>query len=314
MRFGKTLAKTSVTTLLAFIFLLSFAEPGEARGRNRHRGQKQNHRKNCDDFISRDQKQSFFDTYSTSDSRRDRDRNRNNNNQNNERYGQQNQNGKSSNVTFGDIRDKIYADISQNHRNSISYGDARERIMHVLDMRRDQRGTYVWDYYCQRPYRINSNQMPSSNELNVEHTWPQSRFSTRYPRDVQKTDLHHLFPTDSWANQLRGNMNFGYVEQDTRHTDANCKDSRVGYNKNHQERFQPPVHHRGSVARALFYFSIRYKLPIDAEQEAILRQWHKDDPVSADEIERNNKIEEIQGNRNPFIDTPDLVDDVPTFR
>ena len=36
-------------------------------------------------------------------------------------------------------------------------------------------------------------------------------------------------------------------------------------------------------------------------------QWHLDDPVDATEKERNDRIEERQGNRNPYIDHPDLV-------
>lgn len=261
---------------------------------------KRSHHRDCDQYLS------------TRQDRRDYFERRDQNNHNRRDRTEENR-GHDRNQHYGDVRDQIYADISKDHRTVLSYRDARVRIMHELDAYQDQRGLYVWDYYCQRGYRIHPNQMPNSNELNIEHTWPQSRFSTRFPRDQQKSDLHHLFPTDSWANQLRENMNFGYVEQDTRHTDANCKDSRVGYDKNHRMRFQPPEKHRGSVARALFYFSIRYKLPIDAEQEAILRDWHKADPVSADEIERNNKIEKIQGNRNPFIDSPDLVNKVPRF-
>ena len=42
----------------------------------------------------------------------------------------------------------------------------------------------------------------------------------------------------------------------------------------------------------------------------IMLQWHIDDPVSEKEIERNNAVYEIQGNRNPFIDFPDLVEKI----
>ena len=41
---------------------------------------------------------------------------------------------------------------------------------------------------------------------------------------------------------------------------------------------------------------------------ALLIKWHRADPVSRKEIDRNNGIQTTQGNRNPFIDYPYLVE------
>lgn len=41
---------------------------------------------------------------------------------------------------------------------------------------------------------------------------------------------------------------------------------------------------------------------------AMLIKWHRQDPVSQKEIDRNNGIQLTQGNRNPFIDYPYLVE------
>ena len=41
---------------------------------------------------------------------------------------------------------------------------------------------------------------------------------------------------------------------------------------------------------------------------ALLLKWHREDPVSQKEIDRNNGIQNQQGNRNPFIDYPELVE------
>ena len=38
-----------------------------------------------------------------------------------------------------------------------------------------------------------------------------------------------------------------------------------------------------------------------------LKTWHNEDPVDDFELQRNNRIYEYQGNRNPYIDYPDLV-------
>ena len=39
----------------------------------------------------------------------------------------------------------------------------------------------------------------------------------------------------------------------------------------------------------------------------VLIRWNRQDPVNQTERRRNNKIEQLQGTRNPFIDDPDLV-------
>jgi endonuclease I len=75
----------------------------------------------------------------------------------------------------------------------------------------------------------------------------------------------------------------------------------------------PPAAHRGNVARAMFYFSIRYNHKLDSAQESALKQWHKADPVDACEKKRNEGICKLQGNRNPFIDRPDFVDKISDF-
>ncbi|MEF1164530.1 endonuclease, partial [Vibrio parahaemolyticus] len=42
----------------------------------------------------------------------------------------------------------------------------------------------------------------------------------------------------------------------------------------------------------------------------MLKRWHKNDPVSAKEIRRNDLVFEFQGNRNPFIDHPEFVEQI----
>ncbi len=54
--------------------------------------------------------------------------------------------------------------------------------------------------------------------------------------------------------------------------------------------------------------SKEYGLPVDMELGTLLLDWHRADPVSPEEKRRNDKIEEHQGTRNPFIDNPALAD------
>ena len=41
---------------------------------------------------------------------------------------------------------------------------------------------------------------------------------------------------------------------------------------------------------------------------ALMLSWHRQDPVSQKEVDRNNAIQKTQGNRNPFIDYPYLAE------
>ena len=92
-----------------------------------------------------------------------------------------------------------------------------------------------------------------------------------------------------------------------------CELSSIGKMPSGQKVFQPPRSHRGNVARAMFYFSVRYKIAIDPIQEHYLREWHNADPVDSKELLRNDRIREIQGNSNPFIEYPSLVGKIQDF-
>ena len=63
------------------------------------------------------------------------------------------------------------------------------------------------------------------------------------------------------------------------------------------------------MARGVLYFSARWGADIEEGEEAVLRAWAADDPPDDRERARNDAIEGIQGNRNPFIDCPGLLDD-----
>lgn len=199
----------------------------------------------------------------------------------------------------------------------LSYKDARRLLFGKIDLGQDAQGYFLKDVYCDRNMRtsdIGPNQIPSATVVNCEHTWPQSKFSNAFPRDLQKGDLHHLYSTDAKANSTRGNNPFGEVTGGEQPAPG-CNASQIGgaTTRGGGLYFEPPAYHKGNVARSLFYFSIRYQLPIDKTQEAYLRQWHKEDPVDAAERTRNDAVFAEQKNRNPFIDFPELVDQIADF-
>ncbi len=227
----------------------------------------------------------------------------------------------SPHVRLEDKPDVLVEICSQNNKKcfehiSLGYKKARKILFGALHLKKDNHGYYVEDVYCKKTFtnRVGPGRIPPHDGINCEHTWPQSRFTERYPREMQKSDLHHLFPTDSVANSTRGNHPFGMVNGLDAGSD--CASSQVGptiARAGHGTFFEPPRDHRGNVARALFYFAVRYDKKIDPIQEQFLRKWHEEDPVDAEEMRRNNLIEKFQGNRNPFIDLPKLTDKISDF-
>jgi endonuclease G, mitochondrial len=143
--------------------------------------------------------------------------------------------------------------------------------------------------------------------FNAEHSVPQ------YVFDREKKgqgDLHHLFTCEARANSIRGHMRFGEVPE----TEENRKGE--GWVNKATEQFEPE-HGKGAVARATLYFLLRYPGRLGdkpgeytkADVETLV-QWHKEDPVGLYELHRNQAIQEIQGNRNPLIDFPEIADQV----
>ena len=204
---------------------------------------------------------------------------------------------------------------------SIGYEGARRFLFGSFYLIKNDGGYGINEMYCDRIYQgadfkkgmqPGPGIIPDNTIINVEHTWPQSRFTGKYPADIQKSDLHHLFPTDSKMNALRGSNNFGEVSHDSQK--ENCQASKSGSGSDGgRQVFEPPAHHKGHVARALFYFSVRYEIAISPNEEAILKKWNQEFPVDEIEMARNEAIYKLQGNRNPFIDYPELATAISDF-
>ena len=201
----------------------------------------------------------------------------------------------------------------------LGYNGARLLLFGKIFLKKDTNGNYITDVYCQKHFGesagIGPNVIPEANKINCEHTWPQSKFSKAYPNEMQKSDLHHLFPADSKGNSIRGNNDFTDVSNDTGElAKAGCGTSKFGSSATSSgQGFEAPLTHKGNIARALFYFSVRYKISIPKNEEDVLRRWNDLDPVDQEELDRNEAIQQVQGNRNPFIDFPGLANDINKF-
>ncbi len=118
-----------------------------------------------------------------------------------------------------------------------------------------------------------------------------------------EADMHNLYP--AWSDLLvyRNGRSFGSVPgKDSRF--ENCEfewDQKV---------IEPRDLSKGNIARSILYMHKQYELPITNELLQTLKLWNRQDPPSEQEADRNNKIEQLQGQRNPYIDKPMLVEKI----
>lgn len=152
--------------------------------------------------------------------------------------------------------------------------------------------------------------------INCEHTVPQSFFGQAAP---MVSDIHHLFPTYGSWNSVRSNYPFAEINdsqtekwmvnssQQTSIPSSNIN----AYSEYAAQKFEPREDQKGNTARAIFYFYTMYPTQAGSMSQVgdinVLYQWHLSDPVDAAELDRNNKIEQYQGDRNPYIDYPQTV-------
>lgn len=158
---------------------------------------------------------------------------------------------------------------------------------------------------------------------NREHSFPKSWFNDGYP---MYTDLFHLYLTDGYVNGQRGNLPFGEVGSASWTSQNGSKKGSSSYPGYSGTVFEPIDEFKGDFARSYFYMATRYEDVVTGWSSDMLNgtadqvysdwalnmllEWHANDPVSQKEIDRNDAVYGIQGNRNPFIDHPEFVNQI----
>ena len=191
-------------------------------------------------------------------------------------------------------------------------------------------GGQVWDMYSNCNFTFFSAQCGNYSGIcdcyNREHSMPQSWFSGAGP---MYTDLFHLYPTDGYTNNRRGNDPFGEVGSASWTGNNGSKVGNSSFAGYTGRVFEPAGDYKGDFARTYFYMVTCYENVVagwygNAEAKPMLNgtaypafqtwainlllKWSREDPVSEKEIERNNAVFGIQHNRNPFIDFPELAE------
>lgn len=186
----------------------------------------------------------------------------------------------------------------------------------------------LWDMYSTCTFYMSHANVPQSavcDGWNKEHVCCQSWLGS----GPMVSDLFNVYPTDARVNNLRSNYPYGVVGTNN------------GFSKDPQHHalgklgtsttsgigtcYEPDDNYKGDFARTFMYMVARYRsnslnagngakmftanpTNFTAYSLSFLLEWHRQDPVSQKEIDRNQAVYGIQHNRNPFIDYPELAE------
>ena len=194
----------------------------------------------------------------------------------------------------------------------------------------------IWDMYSTKRWIFRKEQCGNYTGIGVcynrEHSFPKSWFDDKSP---MYTDAYHIYPTDGKVNGQRSNHPFGECANGTSVASANGvkalgklgASTFPGYSGT---VFEPVDEYKGDFARSYFYMAAAYNdriatwntkeaqpmldqnsYPVFDEWAVnLLLKWHRQDPVSQKELDRNEAVSKYQHNRNPFIDHPDLAEHI----
>ena len=183
----------------------------------------------------------------------------------------------------------------------------------------------VRDRYSNIVRHLNPDMSAVSN-MNIEHIWANSWWG--HLKNNAFCDLFNLYPADATANGRKSNNPIGIVDGTVAYSNGMTK---VGKSSSYRTDslitvWEPADQWKGDFARTYFYMATCYShmtslwttseglLTVDPGSPLLMRpwvynlmlEWAEADPLDDIELERCDAIYDIQGNRNPFVDYPEL--------
>ena len=218
-------------------------------------------------------------------------------------------------LTGQDLYLELQAKISSNLNVTFNYGDVKD-TMKITDENPSNSSEVLLIYGYDDAGSCTTDRTRdkadfggSTCEYNREHTFAKSNANPGMG-DVNNSttgigaDPQNLRPADQQMNGNRGSRKFA---------DGSGNAGNVGSN------WYPGDEWKGDVARIMMYMYTRYGqrcLPSlngsgatqgSTDMLQIYLEWNAEDPVSELEDQRNPYLENVYGNRNPFIDNPYLA-------
>lgn len=217
------------------------------------------------------------------------------------------------NLNMEPLRDWLQTNWYQPFFNDLGYNGARTQMFGYTDEENDA-------IHCvYTGFEQASIFTTYLNPINTEHIVPQSFFGSLSP---MKSDLFNIRPSHGNANSARGNSPYGEVVDATAQwygidaignylSQGNMPANAELWTERSGNLWEPRDDAKGDIARLVFYFYTMY--PTEAGDMALigdietLYAWHLEDPVSTFESTRNERVQEVQGNANPYISDSELV-------
>lgn len=185
---------------------------------------------------------------------------------------------------------------------------------------RDERGYFIDRYSAEKEWVKSTTQGAPGTGMNIEHSFPKSWWGGATVPAYK--DLYNLMPCEGKINRTKSNYPMGKVVSG----DKGNGWTKVGKGDDNNMYWEPADPWKGDFARGYMYMATAYQ-DYNWKGEQALQilqqgayptlqkwaytlyiQWAKADKPNALEIKRNNDVAKIQGNRNPYVDFPNLME------
>ena len=212
--------------------------------------------------------------------------------------------------------------LIKNHR-QISYGSGTGSTwgaFYTTDAVVENGQRRVLDMYSSEK-RYFGNKGDAVSGMNIEHSVAKSWWGGT--KNNAYCDIHHLNPSDETANSKKNNYPLGELTSVSWNNGVAFV-GKANIDGKSENAYEPCDEYKGDFARVFMYMFTCYQdltwkyTWMNYEKSAyptlkpwaveLLLKWHEQDPVSEKEVNRNNAVYAVQGNRNPFVDYPQLAD------
>lgn len=214
-------------------------------------------------------------------------------------------------------------ELIKDHK-KISYGSGEDKTwgaFYTTDAVVENGKRRVLDMYSAEKRYFGSKGSAVSG-MNIEHSVAKSWWGGN--QNNAYCDIHHLNPSDQNANSRKSNYPLGELTSVSWDNGVTFVGKANIDGKSNQNAYEPCDEYKGDFARVFMYMFTCYQdltweyTWMNYEKSTyptlkpwavdLLLKWHEQDPVSEKEVNRNNAVYAVQGNRNPFVDYPQLAD------
>jgi endonuclease I len=225
-------------------------------------------------------------------------------------------------VKGGEALKTALYNLIKNHK-VISYGSGESSTwgaFYTTDAAIENGQRRVLDMYSNEKRYFGSKGSAVSG-MNIEHSVAKSWWGGT--KNNAYCDIHHLNPSDATANSRKSNYPLGELTSVSWDNGVTFV-GKANIDGSSQNAYEPCDEYKGDFARVFMYMFTCYQdltwkytwmnyanstyPTLKPWAVKLLLKWHKQDPVSEKEVNRNNAVYAVQGNRNPYVDYPQLAD------